>query len=94
MILMDSFYRTIFYPIIYILSPFSINHIPSCLGSREDMVSNLDPVSMIFALSLFNNYLATSVKHLGGSTINVHRNYGGFCIGSALRNLVYTRTKT
>jgi hypothetical protein len=36
----------------YILSPLSINHIISCLGSRVDMVSNLDPVSMIFALSL------------------------------------------
>jgi hypothetical protein len=36
----------------YILSPLSTNHITSCLGSRVDMVSNLDPVSMIFALSL------------------------------------------
>jgi hypothetical protein len=41
------------------------------------MVSNLDPVFMMFALSLFNNYLVTSAKHFGGSTINVHRNYGG-----------------
>jgi hypothetical protein len=48
------------------------------------MVSNLDPVSMIFALFLFNNYLATSAKRLGDSTINVHKNYGAFCIGSAL----------
>jgi hypothetical protein len=32
--------------------------------------------------SLFNNYLATSTKCLGGSTINVYRNYGSFCIGS------------
>jgi hypothetical protein len=48
------------------------------------MVSNLDPVSMIFALSLFNNYLAMSAKCLGDSTINVHRNYGGFYIESAL----------
>jgi hypothetical protein len=48
------------------------------------MVSNLDPVSMIFALSLFNNYLAMSAKRLSDSTINVHRNYGGFCIESAL----------
>ena len=84
MVPIDSFYQTIFYLITYILSPLSTNHIHLCLGSRIDMVSNLDPVSMIFALSLFNNYLATSVKHLGGSTINVHRNYGGFCIGSAL----------
>ena len=49
---MDSFYRTTFYPITYTLSPFSTNHIPLCLGSRVDMVSNLDPVSMIFVLSL------------------------------------------
>ena len=83
MVQMDSFYRIIFYPITYILSSFSTNHIPSCLNSRVDMVSNLDPVSMIFALFLFNNYLATSAKYLGGSTINAHRNYG-FCIGSAL----------
>ena len=50
MVPMDSFYRIIFYPITYVLSPFSTNHIPKCLGS-VDMVSNLDPVSMIFALS-------------------------------------------
>jgi hypothetical protein len=49
------------------------------------MVSNLDLVSMIFALSLFNNYLATSAKCSGGGTINVHRNYAGFCIESALK---------
>ena len=49
---MDSFYRTIFYPITYILSLFSTTHIPSYLGSRVDMVFNLDPVSMIFALPL------------------------------------------
>jgi len=52
MVPMDSFYRTIFYPITYTLSPFSTNHIHSCLGSRVDMVSILDPVSMIFVLSL------------------------------------------
>ena len=75
MIPMNSFYRTIFYSITYILSPFSVNHILSCLDSRVDMVSNLDLVSMIL-LSLFNNYLATSAKYLGGSTINVYRNYG------------------
>ena len=52
MVPMDSFYRTTFYPITYTLSPFATNHIPSCLGSRVDMVSNLDPVSIIFVLSL------------------------------------------
>jgi hypothetical protein len=36
---------------------------------------------MIFALF---NCLATSVKRLGGSTINVHKNYGYFYIGSTL----------
>jgi hypothetical protein len=46
------------------------------------MVSNLDLVYMIFAL--FNNYLATSAKRLGGCSTNVDRNYGGFCIGSGL----------
>jgi hypothetical protein len=49
---MNSFYITIFYPITYILFSFSINHIHSYLGSRVDIVSNLDLVSMIFALSL------------------------------------------
>jgi hypothetical protein len=49
---MDSFYVIIFYLITYILSPFSTNRITSCLGSHVDMVSNLDPVAMIFALSL------------------------------------------
>jgi hypothetical protein len=48
------------------------------------MVSKLDPVSMIFALSLFNKYLAASAKYLDGTIINVYRNYGGFCIGTAL----------
>ena len=48
---MHNFYIIFFYPIIYVLYPFSANHIPSCLGSRIDMVSNLDPVSIIFALS-------------------------------------------
>jgi hypothetical protein len=52
MVLMDSFSRTIFYPITKILSSLSINYIPSCLDSRVDMVSNLDPVHIIFALSL------------------------------------------
>ena len=52
MIPIDSFYKIFFYPIIFILSPFSANNINSCLGFRIDMVSNLDPVYMIFALSL------------------------------------------
>ena len=51
------------------------------------MVSNLDLVSIIFAL--FNNYLAISAKHLGGSTINVYKNSDGFCIGSALKKLFF-----
>ena len=87
---MDSFYRTNFYPIAYILSPFSTDHNP--FGSRVDMVSNLDPVSMIFALSLFNNYLATSAKRLGDNTINIHRNYNDFYIRSALRLVRQPRT--
>jgi hypothetical protein len=49
---MDSFYIIILYPITFILSPLSTNHITSCLGSRVDIVSNLEPVSMIFTLSL------------------------------------------
>jgi len=48
---MDSFYTIVFYPITFILSPFSTNHNTLCLGSCVDIVSNLDPVSMIFALS-------------------------------------------
>ena len=70
MISMDSFYRTIFYPITYILSLFS-----SCLGSR----------GFYDFYSLFNNYLATSAKRLGNSTINVYRNYDGLYIESGLR---------
>jgi hypothetical protein len=65
---MDSFYKVIFYLIAYILSLFSVNHIPSCLGSRVDMVSNLDPISMNFTLSSI-----TTLPHqqrLGSSTIN------------------------
>ena len=49
---MNNFYRIIFYPITFILSTFSINHITSCLRSHIDIVSNLDLVSMIFTLSL------------------------------------------
>jgi hypothetical protein len=50
---MDSrFYKTMFYPVTYILSLFATNHIPSCLDSPVDMVSNLDPIFMIFVLSL------------------------------------------
>ena len=52
MVSMDSFYKIFFYPIIFILSPFSANHITSCLGFCVDIVSNLDLVSMIFVLSL------------------------------------------
>jgi hypothetical protein len=52
MVPIDNFYGIFFYPITYILSTFSTNHIPSCLGSRVDMISNLDLVSMTFALSL------------------------------------------
>ena len=84
----DSFYRITFYPITYILSPFSTYHIPSYLGSRVDMISNLDPVSMIFC-SLFNNYFTTSAKCLCDSTINIHKNYSGFYIGSALRSIMH-----
>jgi hypothetical protein len=49
MIYIEQFF---FYLITYILSSFSTNHIHSCLGFRVDMVSNLDLVFMIFALSL------------------------------------------
>ena len=52
MVRMDSFYRIFFYLITFILSLFSTNHITSYLGFHVDIVSNLDPVSMIFALSL------------------------------------------
>ena len=58
-----SFYRIIFYPITYILSPFSTNYITSYPGSRVYMVCNLDPVSIIFALFLFNNYIAMSIEN-------------------------------
>jgi hypothetical protein len=51
MVLMDSFYR-FFYLITFILFPFSTNHITLCLGSHVDMISNLDPNSMIFTLFL------------------------------------------
>ena len=81
---MDSFYRIFLYPITFILSPLLANHITLCLGFCVDMVSNLDPVSMIFTLSLFNNYIVTSAKCLGDTAINVYRNHNGFCIGSAL----------
>ena len=84
---MDSFYRLFFYPITFILFPFLANHITSCLGFCLDMVSNLDPVSMIFTLSLFNNSLATSAKCLGGTAINIYRNHDGLCIGSAFSPL-------
>ena len=87
MVPMDIFYRIFFYPITFILSPFLANHITSCLGFCVDMISNLDQVSMIFALSLFNNSLAISAKCLGGTVINIYRNHDGFCIGSALMEM-------
>ena len=86
MVPIDSFYRTIFYSITYTLSILYQSH-PFMSCFRVDMVSNLDPVSIIFAL--FNNYLAISAKHLDGSTINVYRNYDDFCIGSALKKLFF-----
>jgi hypothetical protein len=86
MVPMSNFYRTIFYQITYILSLLSANRIPSCLGSRVDIVSNLHPVFMIFALSL-----ATSAKRLVDNIINVHKNYGGFCIESVLRQAFLVR---
>ena len=85
MVPMDSFYRIFFNPITFILFLFSANHITSCLGFCVDMVSNLDPVFMIFILC-FNNYLVTSAKCLGSITINVYINHDGFCIGSTLIN--------
>ena len=51
MVSMDSFYTIFLYPITFILSPFLANHITLCLEFCVDMVSNLDPVSMIFTLS-------------------------------------------
>ena len=87
MMSMDSLYIIIYYPITFIISPFLINYITSCLGSSVDMVSKLDPVSMIFALSLFNNYLVTSAKCLCDTIINVYRNYDGFCIRSVLMDV-------
>ena len=85
MVPMDCFYTIFLYPITFILSPFLANHITSCLGFCVDMVSNLDLVSMIFTLSLFNNYIAASTKCLCDTAINnVYGNHDGFCIGSAL----------
>ena len=52
MVLMDSFYKIFFYPITFILSPFLANYITTCLGFCVDIVSTLDPVSMIFTVSL------------------------------------------
>jgi hypothetical protein len=72
MISINSFYETIFYSITYILSPFSTNHIPSCLGSRVDIISNLNLVFMIFALSSITTLLHSVIN----SAINVLTNYG------------------
>ena len=41
------------------------------------MISNLDPLSIICAPFLFNNYIATSVKCLSDITINIYKNYDG-----------------
>jgi len=51
MVPMDSFYTIICYPITFILSILN-QSITLCLGSRVDMVSKLNPVSLIFAPSL------------------------------------------
>ena len=51
------------------------------IGSRVDIVSNIETVSRIS--SLFNNSTATSAKCLVGMIINTHRNHSSFCIGSA-----------
>jgi hypothetical protein len=62
---------------------FSLHFLPITflsLGSRLDMVL----LGFYDFFSLFNDYLATSAKRLGGSIINVYRNYDGFCIRSAL----------
>jgi len=47
------------------------------------MVSNLDPVSMIF-FSLFYNYLITSAKYLSDTIINIYKNYNNFYIENIL----------
>jgi len=57
------------------------------------MVSILDLVSMIF-FSLFNNYITTSAKWLGGIAINVYRNHGSFCIGSAFSFKIFCKIDT
>jgi hypothetical protein len=49
---MDGFYIINFYPVIYIFSLFSTNHILLCLSSCVDIVFNLDSFSTIFAPSL------------------------------------------
>jgi hypothetical protein len=49
---MDSFYKIFFYSITFILSPLLVNYITLCLGFCVDIVSTLDPVFMIFTLSL------------------------------------------
>ena len=80
MVTMDSSYRIIFHSITYILCPFSTNQshpFMSWFSCRHGFYD-------FCFISLFNNYLATLVKRLGDSTINVHRNYGGFCIRSVL----------
>ena len=49
------------------------------------MISNLDPISIIFALFIFNNYLA---KRISSSIINVYKNYGSLCIVSCNKRRV------
>ena len=48
--MVNSFFRIIFYLITIIFFLFSTNHIISYFGSHIDIVSNLDPVSIIFVL--------------------------------------------
>jgi len=56
---MDSLYRIIFYSIIYILSPFYTNHIPSYLGSRINIVSKGTPNAETTIVSIDINSTAT-----------------------------------
>jgi len=42
--------------------------------------------------SLFNNYLAILVKHLGGSTFNIYKNYDNFHTENALIRILPIQT--
>lgn len=66
---MYSFYKIIFYSINFF---FYSQPIISLLVLN--LVSNLDPIFIIFALSFFNNYFATLAKYLGDTIINIYRN--------------------